>query len=355
MTTIFGHLNISDSDRVYNSTAGQRAIFDAVTEYLERVNADMRRALAVLVDETTSDFKRRYKLPGGGYLQRRGPDGRYGSVKATGQWDVAFPLEDFGAMISGNDVDMAYMTISELERHINTVVTQSINTRRFEMLKAIMNNTARTFVDPLHGSLTIQPLANNDTVVYPPVLGSDDEAVENHYAETGYAPAAISDTNNPYALAAADMEEHFGASMNLVTFINPDSEAPTKALTDFVKAPQRDVTPGMGTDLATGLPTNLPGKIIGKAGDNWVSVWRYIPATYQLTVNLDSAKPLVERVDPEDTGLGQGLQLVARDLEFPFESSVWRDRFGMGVGNRLNGVVYELANGGGYTIPTAYA
>ncbi len=355
MSAIFGHLNISDSDRVYSSTVGQRAIFDAVVDYLARVNADMQRAMSVFVEETTEDFSRRYKLPGGGYLQRRGPDGRYGSVKAVGSWDVAFSLEDFGAQISGNDVDMAYMTVAELDRHIQTITLQSVNTRRFEMLKALFNNTARTFIDPLHGSLTIQPLANGDTVVYPPVLGADAEATEDHYAETGYVPASISDANNPYAAIVADLEEHFGAQMNVVTFINPDAESYTRDLTDFVKVAERNIQPGLGTDLATGLPAGLPGKVIGRVSNSWVSVWRYVPATFMLGINLDAPKPLIQRVDPADTGLGQGLQLVAEDEEFPFKGSFWRDRFGFGVGNRLNGVALELsAAGNDYTIPTAY-
>ena len=137
MAGIFGHLNISDTDRNFIKTAGQKVVWTAIQEYLDRVNAEIAAATAVFVDETTEDFKRRFKLPGGGTLQRRGSDGRYGSVKAIGQWDVAFPLEDFGAQISSNDVDMAYMTSVELERHIQTIVIQNVNTVRLEMMKAL--------------------------------------------------------------------------------------------------------------------------------------------------------------------------------------------------------------------------
>jgi hypothetical protein len=63
----------------------------------------------------------------------------------------------------------------------------------------------------------------------------------------------------------------------------------------------------------------------------------------------------MERVDPADTGLTSGLQLVAQDEEFPFMASFWRDRFGYAVGNRLNGVAFEYGTGGTYTEPTAYA
>ncbi|HMN12584.1 MAG TPA: hypothetical protein PKD55_09700, partial [Bellilinea sp.] len=237
MSGIFGALNVNDSDRVFNATAGQRAIYDAAAAYINRINADLDAALSVFVQETTSEYKRRFKLPGGGYLQRRGTQGRPGNVKASGQWDVAFPLEDFAAAVGWNDVDMAYMTVAELENHINTVTAQNVNTVRFEMLKALLNNTQDTFVDPRHGSLLVEPLANGDAVVYPPVLGSETEATDNHYLESGYLATAISDTNNPYPVIAAELEEHFGAptgGSDIAVIIHPDETPGTRALASFV-------------------------------------------------------------------------------------------------------------------------
>ena len=72
-------------------------------------------------------------------------------------------------------------------------------------------------------------------------------------------------------------------------------------------------------------------------------------------IHLDAPKPIMQRVDPADTGLPRGLALVARDENYPFTSSFYSHRFGFGVGNRLNGVVMELGTGGSYTVPTAYA
>jgi len=164
MSGIFGHLNVSDTDRVFAATVGQRVLFEAAMEHINRVNAELDQVMSLFVEETTSEFKRRYKLPGGGHLARRASDGRYPAVKAYGYWDVAFPLEDFGALMAGNDVDMAYMTMQELDRHLDTIVAQNVNTVRFEMLKAMLNNTQDTFSGALHGDLSVEPLANGDTV-----------------------------------------------------------------------------------------------------------------------------------------------------------------------------------------------
>src|SRR3990172_263924 len=186
MSGIFGHLNIADTERTFNATIGQRVLFEAATDYVARANAELAALQSLFVARTTSDFKLRYKLSGGGYLQERANEGRYGAVKALGSWDVAFPLKDYGAMIASNDVAMAYMTVAELDNHISTVVVQNVNTVRHQVLRRLFKSTTDTFVDDVHGSLTIQPLANGDTVTFPPVIGSAAESTDNHYLESGY-------------------------------------------------------------------------------------------------------------------------------------------------------------------------
>lgn len=366
MTTIFGSLNISDSDRVWNSTAGQGAIFDAVNAFVARQNAELNAAYSLFIERTTANFQEKYYLPGGGgYLQRRDSQGKPGSVKASGSWTTAYPLEDFGASMSWNDVDRAYMTAAELERHVLTVVNQNVNTVRFQLLRALFHKADDTFVDPLHGSLTIHHLANGDAVVYPPVLGSQTEATEDHYLESGYLVAAISDANNPYPTIAAELEEHFGApsgGSNIAVFQPPSVTPYTRALTDFVPVKFSGVVPGMATDMAGAYPAELArlGRVIGymDGAGCWVVEWRSLPTAatpYLLGVDLDAPKPLIRRVDPADTGLGDGLQLVSQETEYPFSDSVWRHRFGLGVGNRLNAVCMELAASGAWNDPTAYA
>lgn len=357
MANLFGALGLSDGDRVYNATAGQRAVYDIAMEHVAMQNAALQQVLSIFIGEETSDYKRRYKLPGSGRLQRMGANGAPGAVKANGEWDIALPLEDFGAAVAANRINRAYMTAAELSLHIDTVLIQNVNTLRYEMLRALFNSTAGTFVDELWGSLTIQRLANGDSVVYPPVQGSESEAADNHYLESGYAASAISDTNDPYVTIVDELEEHFGtptSGSEIVVFINNAQRAKTEALTNFVEVTDRHVVPGANTDTVTGLPV-LPGRTIGrhKAGAT-VQEWRWIPANYQLAIHLGAPKPLIKRIDPPDTGLPSGLTLVAEDEEFPFKTSYWSHRFGFGVGNRLNGVVMKLGTGGTYSVPSGY-
>lgn len=357
MSGIFGHLNISDSERAFSVTIGQRVVFEAAQDYLARVNAEMNAAASVFVERTTDQFKLRYKLPGGGYLQRRASDGRYGAAKAYGSWDVAFKLEDFGAMMVGNDVDMAYMTVGELNNHVQNIVIQNINTVRWEILHRLFDNVQESFTDPIHGSLSVEPLANGDTVVYPPVVGSLTEATEDHYLASTYTAANISDTNDPYVTLVAELEHHYGkptGGSNVVCFINDNQRAKTMDLTDIVEVPDNWVVPGDDTAVPRGL-ANVPGRMVARhTAGTWISVWDWIPANYILAVHLEVEAPIIRRIDPADTGLGNGLQLVAREDEFPFQEAIWRHRFGLGCGNRLGAAVMFLTSGSTYTIPTDY-
>ena len=359
MSGIFGALGVNDTERGFIATVGQAVVYDAIQKYLADVNAEVNSAMSIFVERTTSDHKLRYKLPGGGRLQRVNTQARPGAVKANGGWDVALPLESFGAMIAGGRVDWAYMTPADVERHLATITQQNLATVRFEILKALLNNTQRTFVDPLWGSLSIEPLANGDSVVYPPALGSETEASDDHYLESNYAAANISDTNDPYATIIAELEEHFGAptgGSNLCVFINNAQVAKTQALTKFDAVNDRFLQMGANANIPQGLPVNMPGRVLGRHTDGcWVVEWRFVPASYLVGVHLDAPKPLLMRVDPSDTGLSAGLQLVAEDEEHPITSSHYEHRFGLGCGNRLNGVVMELGVGGSYSIPTGYA
>jgi len=58
------------------------------------------------------------------------------------------------------------------------------------------------------------------------------------------------------------------------------------------------------------------------------------------------------RIVPADTGLGDGLQLIAEEEEYPFKSSYWQNRFGFGAANRLNGYAMQMVASTTYTSPT---
>ena len=359
MSGIYGVLNIGDTERVFLNTLGQGVVYDAVNEYMRLHNAELAQTLGVFVGETTTDFKRRYFLPGGGELQDMGfaPQAAPAAVKSTGSWDVAFPLSDWGAALAGSRIVYAYATVQDLAREVEGVRARDVNTVRRQILNAFLGSTQTSFVDPINGTLSIEPLANGDSVVYPPVIGATAEATENHYLESGYTVANISDTNDPAATVVAELEEHFGAptgGSNIAMFVSADVGVKLEPLTDFVPITRWNIQPGANTATAVGLPAGIPGRILGTLSGAWIVEWRYLPATYTIAIDLDAPAPLWMRVDPAYTGLGTGLQLVATSDKYPFTESFYSHRFGVAAANRLNGVVMEVAADGSYTVPTGY-
>lgn len=357
MTGIAGALGLQDSDNLYVNTIGQATVFEVAKAYVDQISTDTNKAFEVFVEGNIEDYKERYKLPGGGRLDKRGGQAQSSASKASGSWDVAYPLEDFGKQIAIDDVAAAYMTLEEFQRHLDDIQIKNVNTTRYEMLRAIFQNVSRTFSDPLKGDLTIQSLANGDGTLYPPVLGTESEADDTHHYGTNYASSAISDTNNPLATVRDELEEHFGAATGgeeVCLFINNAQTAKIKALSDFYEVVDRDVRAGDSVSVPVNLPM-VPGRIIGRGSGVWVVEWRWIPADYAVGLHLGATPPLKRRVDPAATGLPRGLNIVARESSFPMESIHYRNRFGIGVGNRLNGTVLKFVASTSYTIPTAYA
>ena len=359
MSGLAGILNVSDSERAFVNTVGQQLVFDAVNQLLSDYNEEVGKQTRVFIEAETEKFKKRYLLPGGGKLQRMGRQAPAGAQKRYGYYDVAFPLRQWGAEMAGDRVDMAYMSIAELDAHLDTIMIQDLNTLRWRILTSIFEDTNLTFTDPIHGSLTVRRLANTDGTTFPPVVGSESEADDDHYLNSGYTVAAIADANNPVATLRDEIAEHFGgigsAGRNFVFFHANDSLSYLQAITGYTAITDRYIQAGANTAETAGWP-EVPGRVHGRLSGAWLAEWDgWIPDTYCIMVLLEVPAPLQKRVDPADTGLGRGLQLVATDTNHPMQRASYEHRYGLGCGNRLSAACMLIDESGTYSPPAAYA
>jgi hypothetical protein len=354
--SIYGILRISDTTKKVNEV-GERTILDATNQYLEQHNRAWEAAERIFVEEVTEKYKFRYEPLGGGFMQRRGGLSRPGAVKPGDGWNVEIPLEGFGDDIGVAKDEFAYMDGRSFQRVIDNIRNRSMNTRRYEMLKALWNSTARAFKDKWAGDLTVQPLANNDSVIYPPVVGATSGAQAQHYFTSGFAASAISDANDPFALGRNKLRAFNLGAMQLVAFINSAQKAKTEALTDFVPVADAGVRAGANRDEAaypSDLPA-LPGVLLGRLPGVWVAEWDAgVPANYILMRDMDAAAPLYRRRHPAATGIGDGVRLVAKSDVHPLVLSSYEDDFGYGVTNRIGAVAIELTADATYDIPADY-
>lgn len=359
MSTVFGALTNDDHEEAFISTVGQELVFDAVNQYTMERNAELAASLSTFVSGNTEAFKERYKRPAGGYLQKTGPNSQPGATKVVGSWDVAYPLESHTGQIAWNDEELAYMSAEELSAHIEGINDANRNSVRLAILHRLFDNVQETFLDPIRGSLSIEPLANGDSVKYPPVNGSITEATEDHYVGSGYIAANIDDDNNPIRTMVADLKHHAAlvtGGRAVVTFHNNAQRNQLQALEGFNEVPDNWVKPGDNVDVPFAWPTGVPGEIHGRTDGSWLSEWDWVPANYLLAIHLGEPAPLKQRIDMAKAASlgGAGLHLVAKDVEYPFTKSFWRNRFGIGASNRLNGFAMFLVASSSYTVPTDY-
>ena len=350
MINLFGAIGLSESDRLFNGTIGQRVIYEATQEWIDLYNLDLVAATEIFVNGRTDKAKERYRLPGGGMMQRRGRSALPGAVKAGGYWDVGYPLIDFGDVLATDDITYAYMTTAEYSLHLQNISNRDVNTYRFEMLRAMFNNLPYVFQDETLGAVNVQSLANGDATLYPPVLGSAVESTASLFGVAGYAPSLISDVNNPIKPMVAALQARFGTptgGSNIAIFINNSERAAISALTDFVRIQYRFVQPGVNTAtvIVPGVDERLlksSWEVIGTCSGAVICQWAFITPGYLMAVHMDAPPPLVERIDPINTGLGAGLQLVMKDQDLIFQTAFWRHRYGIAVQNRLNGYLMQI-------------
>lgn len=353
-TTIAGILGIEDSEILLNEV-GQDAVYEAISEYTTRLNESLRRITGLFVQAVTTKHSWRYHLPGNRELQMQGGMGRPGEQKFKASYDVALPIFQFGDALGGNFVDMAYMTLADVDRQIADIRDASRRLLRKEILKVVYNNTDLTYEDIVHGTLTVKSLANGDATYYPPLPGYDALATADHFSKSGYAVSSISNTNDPIKWHADKLHARFPDEVDGLVFISSNMTPYVKALDAFLETEDPRVSAGGLADRLTNLPGGIPGRIIGRMHEVWVVEWADVPSNYSHSLAPSYEKPIQQRVDLTGTGLPSELTLVKVSDLHPLEKSEWMWRFGMGITNRLNGFVYECGTGGTYTVPTSLA
>lgn len=352
MATTYGMLTAFDSDYAFVNTVGQDVVYEMINELLARHNEVLRQSIKVFVEKETPSYRERYYAPMGGQMQTLGRQAAPAARKRTGHWDVGFPLIGIGDRLAGDRVDMGYLTAGQLEAQIKSIIDGDRESVRTDLLTAIFVDNARVFADPIWGNVTVEPLANGDAVVYPPVIGAAAGAVDNHYLQAAFSAANLTAAQN-------ELMEHFGwdqGGENAIVFCHPTEGALIAALAGFIPYPDRFASPiSVGATWTQPTVPDAPGITIGRMGGFWINVWQHMPVHYMILTDLDAPAPLYVRKDPAETGLGSGLQLVSTDEEYPIKNSFYEHRYGFGASNRLNGVVWLVAAGaGGYTPPALF-
>lgn len=347
---LYGFHNLQDlaNTRIVDSMIPM--VNDAIQAAVAEHNRQMDAMLSLFVTRT-SEYKRRYAQVGNARLQPLDDNGRARPIKPSGFYDVAFPIQSGGSAWGANYVTRAKMTVGDAERITAAMLGADFRWLRDHIFGALFATSTWTFTDDLYGDLTIQPLANGDSVTYGLGVGGDSSATDTH--QLGFANAIGAGADNPYPAIYNELMEHSENSGKVIAFIPTGLKATTTALATFNPVLMADIRPGSGTDVLVGrLDVPVPGTVLGQEDSGvWVVEWPSLPAGYIVAVTSEGPRPLAMREDPEPEL--QGFKKVAERNDHPFYENQFLRRAGFGAWNRVGAVVAEIADST-YDVPTGY-
>lgn len=322
-----------------------RTVYDAVTASVADYNRQIDELMAAFVERTT-EYQIRYTLPTGGTLQPLDEYGIPRPVRPSGYYDVAFPIQGGGTAWGDNRVSRAMMTIQDANRNTLMVQSQDTDWLRRHILASIFDNATWTYDDKEHGNLTIQPLANSDTVTYVRTGGSS--STDTHYL----AQAGAISVTNPFPTIYTELAEHPSNTGPFVAYVPTNVASDIEALANFREVTDPDIMLGADSDRLTGsLDRGFGDEVLGKVDKMWVVEWKALPDNY-IIAHARGAGPFVamrEYPAPELQGLFQEQHSPDGNLrEMRFIRYA-----GFGVFNRVAAVVQRVGNGS-YAIPTGY-
>lgn len=333
------------------SQVGANVVRTAMQQSAEEYNRQLDEMISALAVRTTAQSER-YTLPGSGTLQPLDEHGNPVPVRAAGYYDIAFPIQGGGTAWGNDRVTRGLMTVEEVQRMTLDAQMRDADWMRRHMLAALLDNTTWTYADPLYGNLTIQPLANGDTVTYTRRGGAN--STDTHYfAQT----AAIADATNPIDDIYAELMEHPSNVGPFALYVPSQNIADVKALTAFVDIDDPDIQRGANTDRVIGAAAGIRrfgDTVWGKVDNMWVIEWSALPENYLIGIALGAPPVLGMREYPEASLQGLFPEMHSSDgnhMEYR-----WLRYAGFGVRNRVGAVVYQVEGGDTtYDIPTGYS
>jgi hypothetical protein len=349
---LYGFVQLKDLANRRVTEVGVQVVNDAINTAIAEHNRQIDAILALFAERTT-EFKERFSSPVASRLQPLDEHGRARPIKPLSQYDVAYPIQDGGTAWGATYKTSQKMTVQEANDITATLISADVRWLRDHVLAALFANVAWTFNDPIHGALTIQGLANSDTVQYMIQAGADAGATDSHYL--GQA-GAIADVTNPFPTIYAELSEHPENSGDVIAFIPTANKTATQGLATFYPTRDPNVTSGTGvTELTGSLGVSLPSgptSLLGyEASGVWIAEWKSLPSNYIVAVTTGGERPLKMREEPEASL--QGFQKVAERNDHPFYESQYLRSAGFGGNNRVGAVVMEVSDAS-YDIPTNY-
>jgi hypothetical protein len=351
--TAYGFIDLEDIFTQRIALVNVQVIQDAIRSSYEQQNRQVQALLSMV--RRTTDWKLRYELAVGGTLQPLDENGNPKPIVPLGVYDVAFPIQGAGTAWGNNRISRAQMTVQDVNRMVVDVLTKDADWVIRHLLAAWYTNTTYSYTDPQYGALTVQPLANNDSVTYINRAGQPTTA--NHFIAQA---AAIADGTNPYPTIYDTLFARPSNSGRVICMIPTNLKATTMALAEFREATTITAAQGLlqaetaAAFMGAQTDESMMGdRLLGVTDSGcWVYEWSRLPNDKILAYSEGAGEVFAMReyTAPETQGLFP--EFVATDgNHYEYRSLRYA---GFGALNRVGALVYQVSNGS-YSIPTGYS
>lgn len=334
------------------TTIGEQAIYESVIESARYHSEQIQNILSQLVT-VSATYKELVKVPNTADLQPITDFTQPDPVRFLGQYDQGYPMFRAGIGMGMNRVSRATMTVGEANRQTLEMLKADARWMKRHILAAMLQNTSFTYTDETYGALTVQPLANGDSVKYQKMDGAYETA--NHYLAQANT---IGDGNdNPFpGIYNLLMDYDANRMGQVITYIHDDQRDDIEDLTGYVPISDSAIILSTATDQLNVASIPDPGfgdEIIGRVNKNWICRCSAIPSGYMISVVIGGSMPVVhQRVMPVASLQGFFQEQANPDGNL---SKVSLIRYaGFGVRNRIGAVCTRIGNGV-YAAPTGYA
>lgn len=307
--------------------------------------------------EPTTMSEMGFNLPGGGGMQPLDKDGNPVPVRPTGHYDVGFPIRLKGTAYGTDRITRANATVEQFNQWTMEAMQRDNTTMRREIIKALLWSASWSFTDetrPDDPTVTVQPLANGDTVTYLRRDGTN--TTDDHYLAQA---DAIDDTHNPFPTIFDELYEHPSNRLDqlgLVTvYVASNLTASISAL-ELLEAPKSSIViPGTAADRVDDNAVRqyqaFGDRYIGFIDGCAVFQWSALPSGYMIAHAPGAGAILKMRQDANPSLQGLFPELNSSDGNHQVTRFLRYN--GFGVFNRVGALAYQVGQAS-YVDPTGY-
>lgn len=348
----YGFVDYEHATHEKITTIGEQAIYEAVIESA-RFHSEQIAALLSGFVSVGSNPQELVKIPNTVDLQPITDFTQPDPVRFLGQYTQGYPMYRAGIGMGFNRVSRASMTVDEANRQTMEMLKADYRWMRRHILAAILAKDSFTYTDEVAGAVTVQPLANGDSVKYMHVDGSYTTA--NHYM--AQANAIDDGSDNPFPTIYSTLQS-YGSNRGLpvIVYIHDDQEDSITGLTNYIAISDTALILSQNSDqinLAAIPDVGIGEQIIGRVDKCWICKCSMIPTGYMISTVIGGGMPVVHQRNMEQPELQGFFNETANGDGNLSKVSLMRYA-GFGVRNRVGAIATRIGNGT-YAAPTGYA